>query len=158
MSTTAALELLCYDPATGIFRWRCDRANQRAGQIAGNVGPNGYRTICVNYTAYYAHHLALLFSTGSLPPKGNHVDHIDGDRLNNSLSNLRIASPSLNGLNRKLLNRNNRSGATGVWQNPRSGQFHAQIMVDRKTIRLGRFKTFEEAVTAREAAHAIACR
>ncbi len=144
-------EALSYDPATGEFVWRRDRANRKAGDLAGNIGPNGYRTIMVDYRSYYAHHLAIAHATGALPPKGAHVDHINGDKADNRQANLRVVTPSRNGLNRKTANRNNRSGTSGVFQT-RSGRFLAFVGVDGKRRNLGTFPTFEEAKAAREAA------
>src|SRR4051794_3328559 len=88
---------LRYDPASGLFFWRVDRANKKAGEPAGNIGPNGYCTICVDYVAHYAHRLAIAFSDGELPLRGAHVDHINGVKNDNRRENLRVTSPSKNG-------------------------------------------------------------
>lgn len=85
------------------------------------------------------------------PPKGMHTDHRNGDPLDNRRSNLRIATPSQNGANRRALNRNNRSGVRGVHQN-KHGSWVAQIMVDRKARYLGSFAAREDAVERRRAA------
>jgi hypothetical protein len=142
-------DLLAYDRATGEIRWRSRRANQPAGGIAGHVGLNGYRTICVEYQVYYAHHLAFLLSGHGFPRKGSHVDHINGMRDDNRLSNLRVVAPRINGLNRARANKNNTSGCSGVWQTP-SGKFLAYIGVDYGRRRIGLFSSFEEAKRARE--------
>jgi hypothetical protein len=84
-------------------------------------------------------------------PPGMHTDHINGDKLDNRLANLRIVTPSVNQANRRRLNRNNRSGTRGVHQN-KHGSWVAQIMVDRKARYLGSFPTREEATEARRAA------
>src|SRR4051812_38820013 len=105
-------ELLNYEPTTGHIFWRVNRANQKAGVPAGNVGPNGYRTVCVDYRAFYAHHIAIALLTGQFPASDASVDHINGDRADNRIANLRITTPSRNGLNRARLNRNNTSGIT----------------------------------------------
>jgi hypothetical protein len=149
--TLSLTDLLSYDPITGEIRWRVNRTNKHAGQLAGDIGLNGYRRICVNYRRYYAHHLALLLSGIPAPPKGFHVDHIDGNKLNNALANLRVVTPSQNILNRKRVNVNN-SGATGVYKI--DGKFIVQIMIKRKCIHLGTFDTFERAKKTREAATA----
>jgi hypothetical protein len=144
------IELLDYDPKTGIFINKTDRANQKAGALAGHVGPNGYRSIMIDYKAYYAHHLAVLIMTGAFPPKKTHVDHKNGNRDENWWENLRVTTFSINGHNRKNLNKNNSSGATGIYQVP-SGKFSAKIWVDRSQIFLGTFDTFEAAYSVREA-------
>ena len=73
-----------------------------------------------------------------------HVDHINGDGLDNRRANLRHCSPSENHRNRGR-QVNNTSGLKGVyWQKDR-GKWKAQIQVNRKNHYLGRFTTAEEA-------------
>lgn len=77
------------------------------------------------------------------------VDHIDGDGLNNRLSNLRVADKSKNACNSKMRD-DNVSGARGVmWDKARS-RWRAFITIDDKQRYLGRHHTFEEAVAAWE--------
>jgi hypothetical protein len=89
------------------------------------------------------------------PPKGAHVDHINGDKLDNRRVNLRLVSPQLNQVNRKRLNRNNTSGMRGVAYRPdlsRTKPWHAQITADRRNRYLGLFATREDAIAARRQA------
>jgi hypothetical protein len=89
------------------------------------------------------------------PPTGMHVDHINGDKMDNRRSNLRVVTPSLNQLNRKSLNANNRSGIRGVQHVPRLSRvrpWRAQITVNRVNIHLGMFSTEGDAIAARRAA------
>ena len=79
------------------------------------------------------------------------VDHIDGNGLNNYLSNLRIVTQKENSRNCRQ-NINNTSGITGVSYLRDRNRWFAQIKVDYKTINLGRFKTKEEAILARKEA------
>lgn len=74
------------------------------------------------------------------------VDHIDGDKLNNRRSNLRVCSQSENSKNTRL-GRNNTSSAKGVSQDA-NGHWRARIWKDRKEIRIGTFDTVEEAKAA----------
>lgn len=76
------------------------------------------------------------------------VDHIDGDPFNNRRSNLRICSTTENSKNNKLKS-NNSSGYQGVRKTP-NNTFSVRIMVSRKEIHIGNFKTFEEAIAARK--------
>jgi hypothetical protein len=85
------------------------------------------------------------------PPK-THVDHINGNPLDNRRDNLRIVTPNINQVNRKRLNRNNSSGVRGVvWIKSRE-VWLAQIMVNRRNRFLGYFTHQENAITARRAA------
>lgn len=142
-------DALCYDRHTGSFTWRVDRALKRAGDEAGHIGVNGYRTITVDYIAYYAHQLAIGFVIGKLPANGMHVDHIDGDRSNNRICNLRVVSPHANFHNRTRLNKNNNSGARGVFE-AKPGRYVAFITVNRKRHHIGTFDTLWRAKAARD--------
>ena len=83
------------------------------------------------------------------PPKGLHVDHVDGNGLNNRRSNLRVATPAENQRNRGL-HINNTSGYKGVGWDKQRGKWLAQIELSGKTTRLGRYAT-------KELAHAAYC-
>lgn len=139
-------ELLDYDPETGVFVWKTKRRGKGTiGKPVGFVHPNGYLRICVDYRLYMAHHLAWLFIHGELPTK--QIDHIDGDRLNNRASNLRLCNHAQNAGNRKV-HRNSKTGVKGVSLIRSTGRFGAWIKVDGKSINLGSFQTIEEAGAA----------
>jgi len=94
---------------------------------------------------------ALLMGTHA----GSHIDHINGNKLDNRRVNLRVVTPSTNQVNRHGLNRNNRSGVRGVDYAPKtsaSKPWRAQITVDHRNKYLGLYATKEEAVAARRAA------
>lgn len=93
--------------------------------------------------AVYLHH----FLIGS-PLFGMVVDHINGCRLDNRKSNLRLcrAGENLRNMKRK---KTNTSGQAGVNRYGRHGRWLARIMLDRREIHLGCFDTFEEARIAR---------
>ncbi len=89
------------------------------------------------------------------PPAGSHVDHINGDKLDNCRENLRVVTPQRNQVNRKRPNRNNQSGVRGVSYAPRLSEtkpWRVQIMVDRKQLHVGLFVSKDEAIAARQAA------
>lgn len=92
---------------------------------------------------------ALLHRVIMDAPKGVEVDHIDGDKLNNQLSNLRLCSHQQNQHNRRFLNKNNTSGFKGVFFDKRRGAWYCQIKVNGKqrTIAAG-FLTAKEASLA----------
>lgn len=109
-------ELLDYSPDTGLFTWKVARAGRiKAGDVAGNLNNTGYIQITVDGTAYYAHRLAWLYIHGKFPE--NHIDHINGVRDDNRISNLRDVTPQENTstlLSRKNTSDNMPLGKTGV--------------------------------------------
>jgi phage-related protein len=77
--------------------------------------------------------------------KGQEIDHIDGNGLNNQKSNLRFVTRTQNQMNRIVQQVNNHSGFKGVcWDNKR-GKWLAQIRVKTKTKFLGHFTNAEDA-------------
>ena len=77
--------------------------------------------------------------------KGQMVDHIDGNGLNNQRSNLRFVTIGQNRVNSKL-NSNNSSGFRGVYKD--GGRWRAEIVCRGKRVRLGNFAKPEEAAEA----------
>lgn len=85
-------------------------------------------------------------------PTGMEVDHIDGDKLNNQRSNLRLCTHRENQRNRKKANKNSSSGAKGVYLDRRTGEYYAQVSVNGKSYNVGRgFKTIKAAAICRDA-------
>ena len=84
------------------------------------------------------------------PPSDMHVDHINGNSLDNRLSNLRICTHAENMRNRKM-HKNNKCGMKGIYLDHSPGcanKYRAQIRVDGKKINLGRFSSKEDAYSA----------
>ena len=79
------------------------------------------------------------------------VDHIDRDKLNNHISNLRYATNSENSSNRTI-GSNNTSGTTGVDFRKDKNKWRARIIKEGRQINLGFFETKEEAIEARSRA------
>ena len=143
-------ELLHYCPKTGVFTWLINMSNSiKVGREAGHLG-HGYRTIRVDRNLYLAHRLAFLYMTGEMPR--HQVDHIDQSKANNRWSNLRAATNLENHKNRPL-NKNNKSGVSGVSWNNKSGKWVSQITVDGKSVFLGHFKRKDKAIEARKKAN-----
>jgi len=77
------------------------------------------------------------------------VDHIDSNRLNNTISNLRWCDLSENQHNRQL-NENNTSGVKGIYWDKNASKWHAQIKFKNKLIYLGLFDNLEDAKNVRQ--------
>lgn len=145
--------VLVYYPASGLFFWR-DRPNIRPSAnsgrrdtVAGTPRKNGYIGICINGRHRSAHRLAWLYVHGRWPTE--EIDHINEDRADNRIVNLREASHGQNNTRSKART-DNRSGVLGVF---RCGQrWQAQIMHEGMKYHLGVYATIEEAKTARDKA------
>ena len=143
------LEVLEYDPVTGLFRWKVRTSNRiKVGDVAGALYEN-YTRINIDGHRYLAHRLAVFYVTGHWPSE--YVDHKRGDKANNRWDNLREATNSQNQANSKLAS-NNTSGFKGVSWEAKRKVWQAHIKIDRRTKFLGYFKTAEEASAAYEAA------
>ena len=148
MSLTAerARDLLIYNQDTGELLWRVPVKRAKAGSKAGCRTTNGYSRIELDGRRYLAHRVAWLMSFGQWPAKN--IDHINGDRMDNRLCNLRDVDTRTNNRNRTVLNSNNRSGYPGVRQdprNPRKPRWHARLNQKEGGIWVGTFDTPEEA-------------
>lgn len=131
-----------YLPETGQLRRRITTsANAIAGELAGYPDGKGYLCVSVKKRLYRFHRIVFLHVHGWLPEQ---LDHIDGDKLNNRVENLRPCTCSRNAGNAKLM-RHNTSGYRGVSQNAKSGKWVAQIKIFGQQTYLGRFDTPEEA-------------
>tara|TARA_R110000868_G_scaffold282859_1_gene543141 strand:+ start:335 stop:802 length:468 start_codon:yes stop_codon:yes gene_type:complete len=113
-------------------------------QPSTGIGFHGkdYHMMSIKNTHYYSHRLIYLWHHGVLPKL---VEHIDRDKRNNKIENLREATWSQNLANRGK-NKNNTSGFKGVMPNGKN--WGARIQVNRKYIWLGTFGTAEEAAQA----------
>lgn len=115
------------------------------------LGANGYVYFSTHRTGPVTLHSYVM---GGARP-GLHIDHVNGNKLDNRRANLRFVTPQGNQVNRKRLNRNNTSGVRGVGYRPHlsaRNPWLAQIMVNRRSIYLGVFATAEEAIAARRRA------
>jgi hypothetical protein len=149
-------ELLTYDPATGIFRWRVARScgargRTKPGDIAGAIQVRGCIDIGIDGKQYKAHRLAFLYMTGTWPAQG--VDHRDLDPTNNAWGNLREANQSQNMANRRA-QKNNKLGVKGVSQI--GSKYYARININGTRIHLGSFHTIEAAAAQYAEAAAVA--
>jgi len=142
-------ELLHYNPSTGVFQWNVTRGMARYGQVAGNIGRNGYWFIGVENGFLPAHRLAFFYMTGSYP--ASDTDHINGIRHDNRWCNLRQVTRQENMRNAKLF-KNNTTGETGVYFVKPTGKWNARIYINYSYKNLGTYLTFDEAVAARKKA------
>lgn len=137
-------QLFSYDENSGEFLRIKGVKKASAGVLAGTKALNGYITISVDCKRYYAHRLAWLYSYGFMPRQ---IDHIDRDRSNNALANLRAASNSQNGAN-KPMGKKECGGFKGVRKKKGAKNWTARIKCEGSEIYLGTFSSEEEAAKA----------
>lgn len=140
MDQTLLKEWLSYDPVTGLFTRNKKSGNGHpVGSKAGCVNGLGYVNISLQGKIYQGHQLAWLYMTGNFPDKN--LDHKDLDRSNNAWDNLREATISQNGFNRKP---HTKTGVKNV-STTSSGKFRVEFMVQGVKYHYGVFDTLEEA-------------
>lgn len=142
-----AKHLFDYCP-TGVLLWKNPTHKAvKPGSQAGVKKPSNYATVSINAKNYMVHKLIYLWHTGDWPKV---VDHIDNDKTNNKIENLRAATHSQN-----MMNRKGWSGKSkGVYKE--HNRWVAKICVEYKKYELGRFNTEEEAAQAyKEAAEKL---
>ena len=157
--------LLRYDAETGDLFWLprpvemfpCKCAHHRwTKRFVGKKAfiakmPNGYRFGRVFGKGFLSHRVIWALVHGEWP-KG-HIDHIDGDRANNRISNLRDVPEHLNHRN-NARKRGTKAPYNGVSQDKRTSKWVARIHYDGLSRHIGVFETLDEAITARKAAEA----
>lgn len=151
-------KLLAYDPETGAFTWmpRSGAPRQWNTRYAGTAAfkqlrQDGYLSGCIGDQTILAHRVAWAIYHGEWPEQ---IDHINGDKADNRIANLRSVP---NDENRRNMSRpkNNKSGHIGVnWCASRQA-WEVSIGIDGKQVQLGRFKQKDAAVAARKEAEAV---
>lgn len=137
-------ELLFYDSNTGVFTWMKDRGrNAKAGSPAGKLENNGYIRIKIDGKLHSAHRLAYLYVYGYFP--ASDIDHINQNKSDNRIENLRECDRSENRQNTKAPS-NNKSGHKGVSWNKEARKWRACISVKGRQHYLGDFKEIGDAI------------
>lgn len=138
-------EVLSYCPETGTFLWKVRTAHRsKVGDVAGSLNGQGYRYIKLLGRGYRANRLAWLYVNGEWPK--DQVDHINGDRGDDRISNLRDCSNAQNA--------QNRNAPQGCYKTKKGAGYFSVVTVDGERHYLGRFSSAAEAREAYSAAKA----
>ncbi len=133
---------LAYNGDTGVFTWRVSPTPVvKAGSKSGAINSRGYIVIQFMGRSYQSHRLAWFYIYGKWPT--GVVDHIDGDKTNNAIANLRDVSVSTNTQNQKKAMSTNKCGLLGVSWAKKQSRWVAQILAAEGKKHLGFFDTPE---------------
>lgn len=152
-------EALDYNELTGEMIWKvrprshfnsdrgCNIFNtSHSGTVAGTTGNHGYRQVNLFGKIYLVHRVIMLMKNSEMPE--HDVDHINGNRVDNRLCNLRLATRREN-LKNRMLSTKNSSGINGVSWDKRYKNWTARIRIEGKYLYIGNFENKEDAALAR---------
>lgn len=132
-----------FSRASSMRSWNTRYAGKKAITLDGK----GYRVVNLLGKRYLVHRLAWLYVHGVWPEI---IDHINGVRTDNALSNLQSVNQQQNHMNNRRAS-NNTSGTTGVYLNKRRNLWCAQMKFDGKTYHLGSSKNMDDVIAMRKA-------
>lgn len=136
--------ILDFSSCDGGLIWRCPRPGTKSGGKAGTLNGRGYWQTGIDGKVYLNHRIVFLLYYGYLP---KYLDHIDGDKCNNNIKNLRPCSHFENCFNTKIRS-NNTSGVKGVYWHKESKKWIARVQANGKESFLGRFNNIKLAELA----------
>ena len=128
----------------GLLFWKQAGKGRSLNKPAGTMDKKGYIKVRFNNKQYYVHRLVFLMHHGYLPKE---IDHIDGNKFNNKIENLRHATTSQNAMNRQKP-RNNTSGYKGVSWDKKRNKWRTQIGFNGIQTTLGYYDCLVKAATA----------
>lgn len=146
LSQTELKEMFLYEPETGFLRWKDARSNMIKNSKAGCKNASGYLIVSINSKSHRVQRVIWMYIFGHIPD-GFYIDHINGNKTDNRLCNLRLATNSQNQQNRPAP-QNNSSGYRGVTWHKQANKWMARICHHGKREMLGLFETAEEAYEA----------
>ena len=140
-------EAFNYNPKTGSLTWRIKPSNRVfIGREVGSPDGQGYRILMLDKYLLRTHRVAFAHYYGYWPT--GFIDHIDQNRNNNAIKNLRDVSNAVNLQNQTKAQKNSSTKVRGVWFDKRRNKYIAETSCFKKKIYLGSFLTLKEAESA----------
>lgn len=137
-------QVLRYESETGNFYWiHRGTRKEKLGQNASIVRSHGYLNICIDSQYYYTHRLAWFYVYGEWPKV---IDHINGNKTDNRIKNLRSVDQRSNVQNVVKARKHNASKVLGAHKTKYG--FSASVVHNGQNIYVGHYKTAEEAHNA----------
>jgi len=135
--------ILKYNDATGEFIWVQHKRQNLIGKIAGSLNKtHGYKKLSINNKTYRFHRIVWFYIYGTWPQY--FIDHINGNKLDNRIENLRDVPQRINCLN-QISHRQGRLPGACLCSDKRLKQWRASIRIKNKRIYLGHYSTEQEA-------------
>ena len=129
-----------FEYKNGELYWKVRRGGRAVvGSLAGNTDTHGYRQVKINGIRYLMHRIIFLMHHGYLP---EFIDHIDNDRLNNKIDNLREANRNQNAFNMRLY-KTNTSGSKGVSWDKNRNKWMVRVGIDGVDKYFGHYEDIE---------------
>lgn len=141
MTVTKTLLYDLFKYEDGILYRKIGRRNKYTWKPTGSLDKGGYLTTGLNGKVYKTHRLIFLMHHNYLP---EFIDHIDGNRTNNNIDNLRAATKSQNARNHKVYV-TSKSKYSGVTYNARAQKWAARAQLKGKRYFLGYYHVPEDA-------------
>ena len=139
-------ETIRYEATTGGFFWLRTHSRYKAGGAAGRKAAKNYRGVTLNGTSVLCHRLAWFISHGEWPSQD--IDHINGDRADNRIENLRHGSRAFNMQNLRKSHVDCASQLLGAYFDKRRGLWFSRISKHGKSWHLGYFDAAKDAASA----------
>lgn len=138
--------LFDYDEKTGKLKRKVSvSSNARYGDYVGWLNSDGYLNVRIDRRMYKVHQIIWLYVHGSWPV--GVIDHINQNKTDSRISNLRDTTIQINNINR-VTRKDNKTGIPGVTWRARDSVFYAACKRDGKQNYLGSFKTIDDAAAA----------
>lgn len=142
-----------FEYRNGHLYWTQNAPIKVRGKLAGSMNSRGYWKVMIDGKRYGAHQIVFAMHHGHIPA---FIDHINGDKSDNRIENLRPATKSQNGYNRKI-DAGNTSGAKNVSYRADTKKWRVDLRVNGKAICVGSYEDFDlaelVAIEAREKYH-----